>query len=414
MHLPPEKIRKLAVAHYSVVRGVLDSNIETLIEAGNEFIISCDNKETYILAFALAKASFDHAELYDELWTICKNLEKDGKKRAKRGKLPVAENYTELTPRQLFLSVLSYNLFTTKILTLSITEAEKCDNVTRDVTISDPTAYENDSMCEDKQDFELCGTVHALLQIVIMFSYGYAMEFLDHAKRVHDYQVIDIEMARLTKDAKALNKKLVSQASTIDRLTESNRKLREKPVKPPADVVVAKTLAIRDELAEKDAVIANMSEECSEYKQLLSIQDDEILDLKKKLVYYNKVSDVLDSPHTDEGPVCCESDSEDFDERLRSMLTGYRVVIYGGHVNWRLMIKTYCDNLGINVELMDSFSVRQNVNDIVVYNMCHMSHPDYDRYCNLQKHSPVKTNLYFLRGTAKFKYLLYDLLTKEI
>ena len=83
--------------------------------------INKSNCYVVVMAFFLAKASYSHKEIYDDMWLICEKLAADGEKRYKRSECFIREN---LSTQEFILAALQLNLVTTRITHLNIEEAD--------------------------------------------------------------------------------------------------------------------------------------------------------------------------------------------------------------------------------------------------------------------------------------------------
>jgi len=133
---------------------------------------------------------------------------------------------------------------------------------------------------------------------------------------------------------------------------------------------------------------------------------EEAEELKSKEEFYKMVRTLLTKAETEA--------AQEENEPLAAVLRGYRLVIFGGSVEWQRGIRRILDSEYKNYVMHDIHSMtglpKINDNDIVVVNVFDVLHADYARVVpKLRKNSRIFMHVAVL-GVSRFK----DVLTSEL
>jgi hypothetical protein len=352
---------------------------------------------TSAMAYALTKESYKNPDIGEDLLNICEVIEKNELMRIKREGTRTSFDDESMSVQEQLMSVLANNLIHTRVLHMSVEEAEarvhNLNYISRQCELESKVVSKDD--VENGTDYS---QLRELLLAVTMLSYQiahYVSENLTLKETLKEKKSSGNIMAKAVKDAKYKADILERAVSSLEKknlILEEALKQKQKPDTPE----------IPNE-SEKNISEQKYLEALDEKDKIISSKNQEIENLTEQLSYYSEISDFIDMEYMEE-----EDYSEPYlsDEEIRERLSGYRVVIYGGHEDWRKNAKKFCDSLKINAAAELSFSARQRVNDIVIYNMCSMGHSQWKQYLTHQCGSPVKTYRDFIAGISKLRTVL--------
>ena len=385
---------------------------ESVIEEIRDSVVFIceDTVPRAVMAWALAKKSYLYEEIYGELWSVCMDLEKRWIKKLKR-KTALTLDVDNSTLQDTFIAALSSNLAMTRIIHVSMEEAAKTidffNKFNQNTEIDLRNRHENieDDEIEEIRD----SVIQTFVPVLFSMAYRYTYQMVQYMKSTKEKSEIIAEQTAAKKQARQNSRDFHRKDEELKKLRadlEENRKILDELKKEKAEKICGEEC--NNPLLNKQAKeIRILTKETKDKSVSVIKLTEENKDLNERLAYYTAVHDVLmndymaeDSDQTEELP----------DDILRERLAGYRVVIYGGHERWRTKIKSFMEASKIYTVVEESFSSKQRPTDIIIYNMCSMSHTDYWRYKKSQNISPVKTHLTFMRGTGKIKSMLSSII----
>lgn len=349
---------------------------ESLIISIHESIQLFD--ETYMIfgaaVYFLAEASFYDEQIYNDLWNVCVMLDKKARRLWKRNKshkkiyLNEPEEFTTALSK-----VLSSNLIRTDIVSKSIEDCEKFLETKSEDYLNVAEKYEVIQEADyDKFNIKLV-TVEFLSK---MFFFGSMMIALEAHHRIlaeEEYSLCknkEIDAKKeLTNVTRTLGKK-TAQCSELERQIEVLYAKLEDMEKPYKERVSS----LKRDLEEKNNVITLHTEKISTLEKQNAELKERIEDLEHKENYYKFIEEIISSEDTeeefDENKDCSIEDAS-------KILSGYRIVIFGGHSRWRNNLLVYAEEFGFNIKLAENFKLKRQSNDLFIFNICSQGHHAY-------------------------------------
>ena len=214
-----------------------------------------------------------------------------------------------------------------------------------------------------------------------------------------------------------LKAQLKSKTKAEDRLVKKNRQVDEenKRLKEKTnETAKAKELEYKGKLLDLQTELFSAQKEKEALKRENEIlgekvreQGIEISQHKSQEIYYEFVKEIVER----ESEVEIEQVAQKIEyKNLTELLKGYRVLILGGHERWRIGVKEHLDGAQVHNVLVEGYNTKRKSNDLVIFNICSMSHADFNKIRN----KPDFQDMYFTacRGISRFASIIKDCLDR--
>jgi len=409
-NLRPAKIQELARKHdVAIVQFLKEHTKDKHLHRNiykNMPAITVNMIEISSIVYILAAESFTCSKIYADIWQACEMLFREAKKYYKRNtnhaKISVYDGSGALN--ESILALLRCNLLRTDIVNKSI---EQCENTLKLM----PDDYVQEINIQSQSE---------------PIS-GMSLESLESIARFHRNIMIDESfiIAKLRSDKfnleitnSQLKKALKESEREINLFLKINKEyeitLKEKSIeienfnrsRKQDNETECKTVSTRDYDA---AYIHSLQNKLKKTNDDLAKLYEQYSEAQTKLDNFAFIEELFSGKEKD------VDDSKEFcEEDLAHELKGYRILVFGGKDNWRRSIKSYAEQMGINLRVAESLKVKRNSNDIIIFNIVGSSHSEVSNFKDQFKDCIKEIEFVYALGASRIPQLLQECLDNTI